>query len=254
MHARESRPHSGHNEVVGRSLNNSPFARTTALAGSDALAGLSPQDEAALARCLALMLDEVDHGVLLVDGSGAVRFANHAAHVELSDSHPLQLQGGRLLVRQRTDAEPLQQALQASAHRQVRAMLTLGSGAARASVAVLPLGPGLLDGAPATMLMLGRRRVAQNLSVQGFAKSRRLTPAETRVLEGLCAGVAPAQIAEQLNVRISTIRTQIGGIREKTGARSIRELVRQVAVLPPMVPALRESGRARHGGQANGAD
>ena len=254
MQAWENRLHSGHNEVVGRSLNQSPFTRAAAGSAGDAFAGLSPQEESALGRCLALMLDEVDHGVLLVDGAGAVRFANHAAHVELNDSHPLQLHAGRLLARQRTDAEPLQQALQASAHRQVRTLLALGTGAARASVAVLPLGPGLLNGAPATMLMLGRRRVAQNLSVQGFAKSRRLTPAETRVLEGLCAGVAPAQIAEQLNVRISTIRTQIGGIREKTGARSIRELVRQVAVLPPMVPALRESGRSRPGGQAGNAD
>jgi hypothetical protein len=39
-------------------------------------------------------------------------------------------------------------------------------------------------------------------------------------------------------VGLSTIRTQIGSIRLKTGASSIRALVRQVALLPPLVSAL----------------
>jgi DNA-binding CsgD family transcriptional regulator len=66
-----------------------------------------------------------------------------------------------------------------------------------------------------------------------------LTPAETRVLELLCAGVRPTEIAGRAGVAVSTVRTQIGSIRAKTGAASIRELVRQVAVLPPLVGALR---------------
>ena len=45
------------------------------------------------------------------------------------------------------------------------------------------------------------------------------------------------------SVAVSTVRTQIGSIRIKTGASSIRELVRQVAVLPPLVGALRDSRR-----------
>jgi DNA-binding CsgD family transcriptional regulator len=42
-------------------------------------------------------------------------------------------------------------------------------------------------------------------------------------------------------VAVSTVRTQIGSIRAKAGAGSISELVRQVAVLPPLVGALRGS-------------
>jgi len=38
---------------------------------------------------------------------------------------------------------------------------------------------------------------------------------------------------------VSARWTQIGSIRAKTGAGSIRELVRQVARLPPLVGALR---------------
>ena len=87
--------------------------------------------------------------------------------------------------------------------------------------------------------MLGKRQVCEPLSVQGYARSMHLTPAETRVLELLCSGVRPTQIAHQQNVAVSTVRTQIGSIRNKTGAASISDLVRQVAVLPPMLNVLR---------------
>ncbi|MEO8311967.1 MAG: helix-turn-helix transcriptional regulator, partial [Caldimonas sp.] len=40
-------------------------------------------------------------------------------------------------------------------------------------------------------------------------------------------------------VAISTVRSQIGSMRAKTGAESIRALVRQVAVLPPVKGVLR---------------
>jgi DNA-binding CsgD family transcriptional regulator len=97
-----------------------------------------------------------------------------------------------------------------------------------------------------TLLVLGKRQVCEQLSVQGFARSVSLTPAETRVLEQVCGGVRPNDIAQRAGVAVSTVRTQIGSIRAKTGAASIRELVRQVAVLPPLVGALR-------GGMAMGA-
>jgi len=61
----------------------------------------------------------------------------------------------------------------------------------------------------------------------------------TGLLEQLCAGVRPAEVARHKGVAMSTVRTQIGSIRSKTGSGSIAELVRLVAVLPPMVSALR---------------
>ncbi|MFY9510464.1 MAG: helix-turn-helix transcriptional regulator, partial [Rubrivivax sp.] len=98
-------------------------------------------------------------------------------------------------------------------------------------------GSDVLDGGAATMLLLGRRELAEGTAVTGFARSHGLTPAETRVLQALCAGVPPARIADEQGVRISTVRTQIGNLRDKTGARSIRALVRMVSVLPPTLPA-----------------
>jgi len=66
-----------------------------------------------------------------------------------------------------------------------------------------------------------------------------LTPSETAVLQALCEGRPTDDIARSQGVAMTTLRTQIGSIRLKTGAESIRALVSQVAVLPPLVGALR---------------
>jgi DNA-binding CsgD family transcriptional regulator len=90
-----------------------------------------------------------------------------------------------------------------------------------------------------TLLLMGKRTVCERLSVQWFARTHALTPTETRVLEALCEGDDPREVAARHAVGMATVRSQIRSIRLKTGAESIRELVRRVAVLPPMRSALR---------------
>lgn len=190
---------------------------------------------------LAAALDELDYGiVLLFDGLNVVHI-NDAARVELDDAHPLQLLGGELRPKLARDVAPLHEAVTSAATRGLRRLLTLGKDTHRASVSVIPLEAA--DAGPrAVLLVLGKRAVCESLSVQGFARGYGLTGAETRVLIGLCNGVAPAQIAIQLGVAVSTVRSQIGSLRLKTGAESIRALVQQVAVLPPVMGALRKNG------------
>ena len=197
---------------------------------------------AQLTQCLTRMLDEIDYGMLLVGAGAQVLYSNHAARLELDGDHPLQLLGSSLRALRPHDVLPLQDAL-AAAQRGLRRLVTLGTGVHRVGVSVVPLPENASERAggqgPLTLLVLGKRQVCEQLSVHGFARSLQLTPAETRVLELLCAGVRPTAIARQQNVAVSTVRTQIGSIRAKAGAGSISELVRQVAVLPPLVGALR---------------
>ena len=120
----------------------------------------------------------------------------------------------------------------------MRRLLTVGEETHRTSVSVVPL-ESADDGPRAVLIVLGKREMCESLSVQGFARIHRLTGAEVRVLKELCNGVPPAQIAALLGVAISTVRSQIGSMRAKTGAESIRALVRQVAVLPPVKGVLR---------------
>ena len=190
---------------------------------------------------LAAALDELDYGiVLLFDGMNVVHI-NDAARVELDDAHPLQLLGSELRPKLARDVAPLHEAVTSASMRGLRRLLTLGKDSQRASVSVIPLEAA--DAGPrAVLVVLGKRAVCESLSVQGFAKGYGLTGAETRVLVGLCNGMPPAQIAVQLGVAVSTVRSQIGSLRLKTGAESIRALVRQVAVLPPVKSVLRSSG------------
>jgi DNA-binding CsgD family transcriptional regulator len=191
----------------------------------------------------ALMLDEIDYGMLLVADERTVLHANHVARAELDQEHPLQLLGHELRVRRPQDVAPLREALAEARQRGLRRLVRLGDAAQSVSVAVVPLS------APAgeealTLLVFGKRRVCEALSAHWFAREHGLTPAEARVLAALCDGTPPRQIASALGVALSTIRSQLGAIRAKTGAASIRTLVRQVAVLPPLVGALR--GVAMH--------
>ena len=192
------------------------------------------------AACMRHMLDEIDYGMLLVSPDAEVSYLNHAARQELDGTHPLQLTQRSLGARRAQDVVPLFDAL-AAAQRGLRKLLTLGEGAQRVSISVVPLPAG--EGA-LTLLVLGKRQVCEALSVRGYARSQQLTQAETRVLEALCEGLRPTEIAARDAVQVSTVRTQIGSIRAKTGADSIRALVRQVAVLPPLLGALRNGGLA----------
>ena len=189
-------------------------------------------------RWLALMLDEIDYGMVLLSDAGQVLHVNHAARAELDGRHPLQLLGRELRARLPQDLGPLQDALQA-ARRGLRRLVTMGERHEPFTMAVVPLGAAATGAPQATLLMLGKKRVCESLSVQWFARTHALTPAETRVLEGLCQGLDPREVAEQHGVGLATVRTQIGSIRAKTGTESIRDLVRRVAVLPPMVSSLR---------------
>ena len=191
-----------------------------------------------LARYMPLILDEIDYGILFVDADAQVLLVNHAARHEFDLEHPLQIAGTQLVTSRVADTSKLQEALN-GAQRGLRTLMTLGRGKQRVSISIVPLHDP--DARFGTLLMLGKRSLCGKLPLHGYARAMALTPAETRVLELLCDDVKPNEVALHQGVAVSTVRTQIGSIRAKTGAGSIRELVRQVALLPPMVGALRGS-------------
>lgn len=196
---------------------------------------------ASLPGWVAAMLDEIDYGMLLLVRGGRVLHLNHAASIELDGEHPLQVLGGYLRASRSQDAATLHDALQAATQRHVRKLLTLGSGAQRVNLAVVPLATLQAAAQPATLVTLAKRQLCAPLSVHGFARSHGLTPAETEVLQALAEGAGPSEIAARQGVELSTVRTQISSMRAKTGADSIRTLERQVARLPPLIGALRQA-------------
>lgn len=214
-----------------------------------AYGGPERRNAASLAwRWLAAALDEIDYGMLLVDDALQALHVNSAARRELDAAHPLMLQGRSLQARHPRDVPALQGALDGS-QRGLRRMLAIGEEGHEVTISVVPLPTIGADARRATLVMLGKREVCGELAVQGFARTHGLTPGETRVLAALCRGVPPTSIAASHGVAISTVRSQIGSIRAKTGASSIRELVRQAAALPPLMTVLR-AGPASNDGSA----
>jgi DNA-binding CsgD family transcriptional regulator len=185
-----------------------------------------------------LALDEIDYGIVVLDREGEVLHANRRARAEFeAGGHPLVLTGGRLKARSHKDGLRLAEALDA-VRRGLRRLLEMDHGSERISFALVPL-PASLDERPsATLLLTGRRRICENLSVQSFARANGLTLAETRVLESLCAGETAGTVARCQGVALSTVRSHIVSIRMKTGTRCLQELTRRVAALPPLVSAL----------------
>lgn len=199
------------------------------------------------------MLDELDYGILLLSPDRQLMLMNHAARAELDESHPLQVFGRELRAREPQDVARLHDALLAATRRGLRRLLSMGETEHRVSLAVVPLQEGSQGLEQACMVTLGKRRMCQQLSVQWFAQSHGLTSAEARVLELLCLGLSPRDAAVELGVGLATVRTQIGCMRAKTGADSMRALVQQVAMLPPMVSMLRGQEHARPQAQPQAA-
>ena len=187
---------------------------------------------------VAMLLDELDYGVVLLRDGAHVVHMSHAARVWVHGGQSLDIAGGVLRARRHAEATSLAEGL-AAARRGLRRLVTLGAQGARVSVALIPIGEPTDGSVPLTALVFGRSRLCERISVQWFARAHGLTPAESTVLELLSDGLEPSDIARANDVGMTTVRTQIKGIREKTCAASIRGLLHQVAMLPPMVCSLR---------------
>lgn len=205
--------------------------------------GSAAPAEAMMSLWLAAMLDEVDYPMLLVGAGLQVLHANRAAVNELDGAHPLQCDGRELRARLPKDQVALREAVEAAQQRGWRRLLTFGEVPPATSAAVVPMACPAGSGVRPVLLVLGKSAVCARLSVEWYAREHKLTPAEGRVLSGLCNGQRPQELAQQHGVAIATVRTQIASIRGKTGANSLRELLQKAAVLPPMVSALRNPER-----------
>ncbi|MGY4831739.1 helix-turn-helix transcriptional regulator [Sphaerotilaceae bacterium SBD11-9] len=194
---------------------------------------------AALTRWLARMLDEMDHGMLLITPQGMLRHANQPARQELAQRTSLRLGADEQVLAAHSAQQGLFSAALADAQRGRRCLLTLGHQVDALPVALVPLGGDSQEAEAKVLLVLGKRHSCEALTVDFFARAQGLTGAEAKVLQALCDGQRPKEAARQFGVAVSTIRTQISSIRTKTQTSSIRDLVGRVASLPPITLAMK---------------
>lgn len=195
--------------------------------------------DAGLGTGLALLLDELAHGVLVTTVEGRLLHANHAARHELARHRALFTRGDVLHASAPACARMLADAL-LRAGQGKRGLLELAAPEGPAlMLAVLPLQAEASGSAPRVALLFARASVCESLMLCFFARTHGLTATEEHVLGILCQGFSAPQIARQLDVAVSTVRSHVRSLCAKTGCSGVRELVSRVAVLPPVAPPFR---------------
>jgi DNA-binding CsgD family transcriptional regulator len=101
---------------------------------------------------------------------------------------------------------------------------------------VLPLKAEERGRLPNAALLFARESVCEALMLCFFARSHALTATEEHVLGILCQGFSAPQVAAQMQVAVSTIRSHVRSLCAKTHSSGVRQLVNRVAVLPPVAP------------------
>lgn len=181
------------------------------------------------------LLDQIDYGLVIVRRDLTVIHANRPAlaRLRLHDA-PATLRCSPLLQPDCAGTRQLTQAVATAVDLAFRSTVRLGVGDESLVLAVVPLRRRDARGHTLAMLAVERERICTQLSLAGFGRLHGLTGAETSVLSELCAGHEPAAIAKNLGVSLSTVRTHVVAARAKLGVRSMREMLIDVARLPPI--------------------
>jgi DNA-binding CsgD family transcriptional regulator len=185
-----------------------------------------------------MLMNELAFGVVVVTLQGRVVQANQVARQELGRFRVLGAVDHQLRTLCADDARTLQDAL-TKAGCGKRSLISLPvPGAGAVTLAVLPL-RGDAAGAPAhAALIFSRALVCETLMLCFFARTHGLTHTEEHVLGILCQGYSAPEIAVQMNVAVSTVRSHVRSLCAKTRSSGVRELINRVAVLPPVAPSV----------------
>ncbi len=176
---------------------------------------------AALGECL---MQRLETPLFVTDADGAVLEANPAATRRIERREGLWLDaGGRLALRQAGRWVPLSRW-----HAQVATggELTLpievdGGVPMQITLRAMPAS----EDAHASCWVLATIERVQLTRSDAMRRRFRFTRTQARLAEMLCAGMRPTHAAEQLGVKISTVRTHVGQMYEKTGTHSQAQLV-----------------------------
>jgi DNA-binding CsgD family transcriptional regulator len=176
---------------------------------------------AALGHCL---LQHLETPLFVADAHGTVLESNPAATRRIERCEGLWLDAaGRLAVRQGGRWVPITKwHAEIAAGRTVR--LALEAEGTPMELVLKPMHAGDASLADACWVLATVERVAM---ARGDTMRRRFrfTRTQARLAEMLCQGMRPAHAAEALGVKISTVRTHVGEMYEKTGTHSQAQLV-----------------------------
>lgn len=200
---------------------------------------LPPQSAPTLPNDLFFMLmDELAFGLIVLGANARVLLCNQAARDELDRARVLGERDHHLYARTQDGSKQLRAALDEVQHGK-RSLLHLVSEGALVSLVASPP-PAEYEATQATAILLfAKPAVCEPISLALFCRCHKLTKTEEQVLGILCLGFSTPEIATQMHVAVSTVRSHVRSLCAKTGACGVRSLVNLVAVLPPVAAGQR---------------
>jgi DNA-binding CsgD family transcriptional regulator len=190
------------------------------------------------------ILDRMRHPVLLVDAARNLRFANAAGRNAIAAEKAVRMTGTRLDGCNATDTKAIAQALNqlvvASPDMALRdsvAVRLRGTAASqRFALSLSALRPSETGGAfgsmPLAMVLVHDGNLDYGSDPFALAQLYGLTPAEGDIGAMLTRGASPQEIAARRNVAVSTVRTQVRSLMDKTNARHQIDLVSRLMRMP----------------------
>ncbi len=191
------------------------------------------------------ILDNMSVGALVADQTGQVRFANAAAEEILAENDGLSRRDNRIQAARSFETNSMLAALRdvAVAGRADKRdggalLIARPSGKLPYAVVVMPLPTTVGGEAKGTRALVFMSDLAHrnNELAPRLSQLFGLSKAEARVAAGIAEGRRLTEIAQEFDVRMPTVRTQLRAVLKKVGASRQADLVRIVLALPPMLP------------------
>ena len=188
----------------------------------------------------ALGLQTMESGILALDKTGRVLFANPFAEDMLRRGNFLKVQAGRLLAGLRDDAKQLSGAIAralASRAPQVLGLRKAGGGETdRCIITVVRLSEAnrlfTIFSRPELLVLIRLPNERRGPAARDLVDLFEFTGAEARLAEGMACGLSLQDYAAQTGVAKDTVRAQLKAIFIKTGAQRQSELVRLLCDVP----------------------
>ena len=189
----------------------------------------------ASADLLALLVDELAHGVMIVNTQGWILHANRAALGALQRGVGLTTSHGGLKLKSVSDPDRLTQALDQAASGK-RSLTRFKGAGGSTNLAAVPLNRQSVGPCDRIALLLSREDACEPTLFASFAQSHRLTRTEEQVLQLLCRCLSAPEIATKMRVAVSTIRSHVRSLCVKTSTHGVRQLINLVTALPQLAP------------------
>lgn len=189
------------------------------------------------ADVLVSLLDELDHGLIVLGADARILLANRHARLELAGERLLRRRQDRLAAGSARDELKMAVALE-NIRRGRRSLVTLAGTDGELRLSFVPLSSsaqssGRMPAAAMALVMLGKRNADEAATLQKYAHAYRLTGTEQALLPAIVRGLSVKAIANQRSVSVNTVRAHLGSIRAKTGARTLRVLMARLSSPPP---------------------